>query len=294
MWPKELVELLLIKYQEHENLYNVRHPHYLDRVKRSKSLFEIHNEIKEKNANVTVEDIKKKVHTLRSQYIKELREVAMSKRSGVGIEDVYIPKLWCFDQLQFLKAHCATRKSTSNNSSVDDCDENSSVTISNENSTVTHSADNNSKTGVETSRKRKATANLDQQIKGVKSLLEKRLDDRSDYDWLGQQVIFEFKSIKNEDLRAETAWKIQTILREAKLKDKSIENQHIDENFTSEFLNDSMSSTISISSSQNKNFIASSFSLHPISNRPGERTTRSPDTLQKSLDGILDDEDFFE
>ncbi|XP_046811686.1 uncharacterized protein LOC124421010 isoform X2 [Lucilia cuprina] len=37
-----------------------------------------------------------------------------SKRSGVGVEDLYEPKLWCFNQLEFLRSHCNIRKSQSN------------------------------------------------------------------------------------------------------------------------------------------------------------------------------------
>lgn len=114
MWNKDLTELLITKYQEYENLYNVQHPSYVDRVKRSNALFEICTELKKVNKNITVEEIKKKIHTLRSQYVRELREYNNSKRSGVGADDVVEPKLWCFNQLGFLKQHCVIRKSVSN------------------------------------------------------------------------------------------------------------------------------------------------------------------------------------
>lgn len=59
MWNKDLVELLINKFQEHQNLYDLRHPSYTDRSKRSNSFFEICQEMKEVNKDVTVEDIKK-------------------------------------------------------------------------------------------------------------------------------------------------------------------------------------------------------------------------------------------
>lgn len=114
MWDKDLIQKLISKYEEYEHLYNVRHPMYLDRVKRSNSLLEITNELKKINKNITVDEIKKKMHTLRSQYLRELREINNSKRSGVGLEEVYEPKLWCFKQLEFLKSHTTIRNSTSN------------------------------------------------------------------------------------------------------------------------------------------------------------------------------------
>lgn len=39
MWNKDLVELLINKFQEHQNLYDLRHPSYTDRSKRSNSFF---------------------------------------------------------------------------------------------------------------------------------------------------------------------------------------------------------------------------------------------------------------
>lgn len=113
MWNKDLVELLINKFQEHQNLYDLRHPSYTDRSKRSNSFFEICQEMKEVNKDVTVEDIKK-IHNLRTQYVRELRELNSSKRSGVGADDVVETKLWCFGQLGFLKPHCTIRKSVSN------------------------------------------------------------------------------------------------------------------------------------------------------------------------------------
>ncbi|KNC27347.1 hypothetical protein FF38_01097 [Lucilia cuprina] len=43
-----------------------------------------------------------------------MREMCSSKRSGVGVEDLYEPKLWCFNQLEFLRSHCNIRKLQSN------------------------------------------------------------------------------------------------------------------------------------------------------------------------------------
>lgn len=114
MWNRKTVELLLVQYGQKENLYNVRHPDYQDRVKRSKSLFEIYECLKDVDSNVTTESIKLKLHSLRTQYLKESRKVSESKRSGIGQEDVYVPKLWCYDQMKFLKTHICSRPSSSN------------------------------------------------------------------------------------------------------------------------------------------------------------------------------------
>ncbi|XP_075148543.1 insulator binding factor 2 [Haematobia irritans] len=101
MWNKKLVELLIEKYREHNNLYNSQNPNYLDRSKRTKSLVEIANDLKQYCEEINVEEIKKKIHTLRSQFIRELRE--NHRRNDFEI------KLWCFDQLEFLRPFCALR-----------------------------------------------------------------------------------------------------------------------------------------------------------------------------------------
>ena len=47
--------------------------------------------------------MKNKIHTLHSQLNKEWKLVRDSMRSGVGTNDIYVPKLWCYDLLKFIK-----------------------------------------------------------------------------------------------------------------------------------------------------------------------------------------------
>ena len=59
------------------------------------------------------EDITKKLHTLKTQFNREMSAIKASQKSGAGTEDLYSPKLWCFDTLRFL-ADGEARASTSN------------------------------------------------------------------------------------------------------------------------------------------------------------------------------------
>ncbi|KAK8388417.1 hypothetical protein O3P69_020418 [Scylla paramamosain] len=43
-----------------------------------------------------------------------MREIENSRKSGAGTDDVYSPKLWCFDELSFLNDGGITRTSQSN------------------------------------------------------------------------------------------------------------------------------------------------------------------------------------
>ncbi|XP_042873248.1 uncharacterized protein LOC122253898 [Penaeus japonicus] len=54
------------------------------------------------NCELDNEDIMKKIHTLKSQFHRELSSLRAFVRSGAGEEDAHKPKLWCFHQLSFL------------------------------------------------------------------------------------------------------------------------------------------------------------------------------------------------
>ena len=103
LWNKDLVKLLIIRYQENEHLYNARHPLYSDRNKRLNTYLEITKEFKRIKKDITMEEIKKKIHALRSQYIKELNE--LNSKQSSDISDDTEPRLWCFNKLEFLKPH---------------------------------------------------------------------------------------------------------------------------------------------------------------------------------------------
>ena len=60
------------------------------------------------------QDIMKKIHTLKSQFQREVSAVKASQKSGAGADDVYTPKLWCYEELSFLADGDVIRESTSN------------------------------------------------------------------------------------------------------------------------------------------------------------------------------------
>lgn len=43
-----------------------------------------------------------KVHSLKGQFRKEMKDFKTSQKSGAGTDNLYVPKLWCFDALRFL------------------------------------------------------------------------------------------------------------------------------------------------------------------------------------------------
>lgn len=72
------------------------------------------SKLQEIDETATKETVVKKVDSLRSNFRKELKKIKESKRSGAGTENVYIPKLWYFEKLQFLLDQETPRSGVSN------------------------------------------------------------------------------------------------------------------------------------------------------------------------------------
>ncbi|KAK9882776.1 hypothetical protein WA026_023198 [Henosepilachna vigintioctopunctata] len=63
-------------------------------------LLEIYQRI-EPNANV--DSLKKRVENIKTCYLRELKKVEQSVRSGRWADDEYVPNLWYFELLEFLR-----------------------------------------------------------------------------------------------------------------------------------------------------------------------------------------------
>ncbi|KAK3894485.1 hypothetical protein Pcinc_001741 [Petrolisthes cinctipes] len=104
------IELL----KEHPSVWNIKCKQYKMRNIRSASLEAIKAELSSFcNCTLRTEDITKKLHTLKTQFHWEISAMKASEKSGAGTEDLYTPKLWCFDELRFL-ADGEARASTDN------------------------------------------------------------------------------------------------------------------------------------------------------------------------------------
>lgn len=49
----------------------------------------------------------------RSDYRREIKKVLASKKSGAGVEDIYVPSVWYFEDLDFLRDHEIQMRGTS-------------------------------------------------------------------------------------------------------------------------------------------------------------------------------------
>lgn len=101
VWCQTTTAALIELYKNYPVLYVVRHTDYKCKTKRLEALENIRIElIKRGKGDVSIEDIKRKIHGLRTQYANQLAKMKNHQTKGQGR---YTPKLWCFPQLDFLK-----------------------------------------------------------------------------------------------------------------------------------------------------------------------------------------------
>ena len=92
-WKREEVRSLIAAYREQPCLWNVKSKTYKDRNAKDMALKKVYNEMQIIDDNITFESMKIKIHTIRSQFKRELKLIRESKKSGTSTFDVYSPKL---------------------------------------------------------------------------------------------------------------------------------------------------------------------------------------------------------
>ena len=113
-WTKEATRHLIDLYREEPCLWNVKTVEYRDRDRKATSLQRIAEPMNNGGWSFSAEDVKKKIDTLRNQHRRERRQLQKSVKSGTGADDVYIPRLWCYDALSFLNDGDDPRPSVTN------------------------------------------------------------------------------------------------------------------------------------------------------------------------------------
>lgn len=101
-WGREYSSLLIELYKTHTCLYSLDDPDYKSKVRRFQAFHKITEELKRRTGKIfVVEDVRRKIHLLRGQFMYEFRKIHKHKTEG----NKYVPTLWCYNMLAFLKKH---------------------------------------------------------------------------------------------------------------------------------------------------------------------------------------------
>ncbi|KAK4886062.1 hypothetical protein RN001_002333 [Aquatica leii] len=106
----EFIEL----YRSFPCLWKIKSKEYSDRNVKSQAYEIMIEKMQEFDPEADRETVVKKINTLRTAYRRELKKKVDSERSGVGGDEVYVPHLWYFDILNFIRDQEISRKTQTN------------------------------------------------------------------------------------------------------------------------------------------------------------------------------------
>ncbi|KAK4882608.1 hypothetical protein RN001_005927 [Aquatica leii] len=113
-WSHEQVTTLIDLYREKPCLYVVKSPIYKNKHARQAAWEFICRSLTQLRPATTISEIKNKINGLRTNFISEYRKWQKSKCSGVGDDDVYVPTLWYYNDIMFIRDHMLPRASIDN------------------------------------------------------------------------------------------------------------------------------------------------------------------------------------
>lgn len=97
-WSRDFVIEFIEVYKGLPCLWKVTSPEYKDRDKKSHAYNVLLEKGREITPELTLDGVKAKINTLRTQFRKELTKV----KAVSGTDLAYEPRLWCYNQLAFL------------------------------------------------------------------------------------------------------------------------------------------------------------------------------------------------
>ncbi|XP_073440607.1 uncharacterized protein [Dendrobates tinctorius] len=102
---QDFIRLFIEMYRSMPCLWKVKSPDYSNKYKKKVAYEKLVHLYQENHPSETVDEavIKKKIQALRTVFKKELNKVEKSTRSGAGTDEVYVPKLWYYNLLEFTR-----------------------------------------------------------------------------------------------------------------------------------------------------------------------------------------------
>ncbi|VEN38399.1 unnamed protein product [Callosobruchus maculatus] len=104
---REFIEL----YRDHPCLWKTKSKEYLDKNKKKEAYNVLVEKLKSIQPDATKHTVIQKINSLRGGYRRERKKIKESLRSGNAAENVYVPTLWYYDLMDFVKYQEVPRES---------------------------------------------------------------------------------------------------------------------------------------------------------------------------------------
>lgn len=108
VWSDGEIQTLIALYEENSILWDVRAENYRNRVKKQEVLESLAVKF-----NTTSNEISRKLHNLRSQFMQELKKIK-KRKSGTGADEVYLSPWPYFSALKFIGPSASNALTTDN------------------------------------------------------------------------------------------------------------------------------------------------------------------------------------
>nr|XP_029724127.1 uncharacterized protein LOC115264524 [Aedes albopictus] len=110
------------QYKDLPELWQIKNESFKNRDKKKKAWAELLRFYQCIVPKATIEQLKSRINNIRTCYRRELKKISDSEKSGAGTDEVYVPSLWYFEHLSFLKDQEETVQGTSSMDSGDEGD----------------------------------------------------------------------------------------------------------------------------------------------------------------------------
>lgn len=115
-------QIFFEQYKELPELWQVKSDSFKNREKKRKAWNDLLKFYQCIIPGATLDQLKSRINNIRTCFRRELKKVSESEKSGAGADEVYVPSLWYFENLCFLKDHEEAVPGTSTMDSGDeDC-----------------------------------------------------------------------------------------------------------------------------------------------------------------------------
>ena len=102
-WEDDQLLKLLEVTRNFPPIWDIKHKEHRDKNIVDTCYLEVTEILRESVPDVNVAAVRQKIKNVSSQVQREMKRVRDSKKSGAGSEEVYKPKLWCWDEAKYLK-----------------------------------------------------------------------------------------------------------------------------------------------------------------------------------------------
>ncbi|XP_046399332.1 uncharacterized protein LOC124165851 [Ischnura elegans] len=102
-WSRYCLLQFIEKYRGHGSIWKIKAKEYRNRDMREAAYQDLLNFVKKVDPQAAKDSVVKKNKQLTEFIQKRAEKIICSQKSGMGTEDAYVPKLWYFNELNFLR-----------------------------------------------------------------------------------------------------------------------------------------------------------------------------------------------